>query len=101
MAIYELDNSAPSLGWITMRSYDQDALETRFAHALRQFLDTLNVEGLARLIRTVLDQLIGELLDVFACLHLAFDHLIDGSIGPALATPLNPCAPSIAHDCSS
>ena len=55
MAVHELNDSASSLGWIAMRPDDQHTLETGLAHALRQFLDTFRAEGLARLIRAILN----------------------------------------------
>src|SRR5437868_11748495 len=88
-------------GWIAVGSHNQHSLKANLAHTLCQTLDTVLAEGLAGLIRAVLDQFIRHLLDPLARLRLAIDHLVDSSTRIGLAAPADPRATISAHRWSS
>jgi len=86
----QLTDATLPFGEVAVEPYDQHALETCFAHPLREIRHVIVVEGLTRLVGAILDQCVRQLLHLFAGLQLPIDDLLDRGCDtglPALADP--------------
>ncbi len=97
MAVDELKHTRSALLRFAVRSHNQHPLKAGRAHPLGKIFDALVAEGLASLIRAILDQCIRDLLNLLTWLRLAIDHLINGRVGASLPAPADPCASFAAH----